>query len=174
MGASEGDDALVTTQRPEVRRWWPIVPLVAAIIGVAGVTAVAIVASGGSVDPRWVPVGMIDDVNRREIVFVPQLHAYVVADPGGTPITLLAESPQMGEPVELCATSMWFEDAAHGSKFDQLGRYALGPAPRGLDRLPTTVRDGVVLVDPTRTLLGPPRGEGGVEPPVGPFCVEEP
>jgi hypothetical protein len=163
----------MTTQGSELRKRSPVVPLVAALIGVAGVTAVAIVASGGSVDPRWVPVGTIDDVNSRRIVFVPQLHAYVVADPGGTPITLIAESPQMGEPVELCATSMWFEDAAHGSKFDQLGRYALGPAPRGLDRLPTIVHDGVVLVDPSRTLLGPPR-EGPVDPPSGPFCVEEP
>ena len=164
----------MTTRVSEPRKRWPLVPLIAAFVGVAVVTAVAIVASSGSVDPKLVPVGTIDEVNRREVVFVPQLHAYVVADPGGTPITLIAESPQMGEPVELCPTSMWFEDAAHGSKFDQLGHYALGPAPRGLDRLPTTVLDGVVLVDPTRTLLGPPRGEGGVEPPVGPFCVEEP
>jgi hypothetical protein len=164
----------MTTHGSELRKRWPVVPLIAALVGVAAVTAVAMVASSGSVDPRWVPVGTIDDVNGRRIVFVAQLHAYVVADPGGTPITLIAESPQMGEPVELCATSMWFEDAAHGSKFDQLGRYALGPAPRGLDRLPTIVLDGVVLVDPTHTLLGPPREEGGVEPPSGPFCVEEP
>jgi hypothetical protein len=159
---------------PEVRTRWPIVPLVVALAVIATVATLAVVASGGSVDPDWVPVGTIDDVNRREVVPVPELRVYVVADPGGTPITLIAKSPQMGEPVELCATSMWFEDAAHGSKFDQLGHYALGPAPRGLDRLPTTVRDGIVLVDPTRTVLGPPRGEGGVEPPVGPFCVEEP
>jgi hypothetical protein len=164
----------MTTHGSELRKRWPVVPLIAVLVGIAAVTAVAIVASSGSVDPRWVPVGTIDDVNSRRIMFVPQLHAYVVADPGGTPITLIAESPQMGEPVELCATSMWFEDAAHGSKFDQLGRYAIGPAPRGLDRLPTIVLDGVVLVDPSRTLLGPPRGEGGVEPPSGPFCVEEP
>jgi hypothetical protein len=164
----------VTTHGSAVRRRPPIVPLVVALISVTAVTVLAIVASSGSVDPKWVPVGTIVDVNRRGIVFVSQLHAYVVADPGGTPITLIARSPQMGEPVELCATSMWFEDAAHGSKFDQLGRYAIGPAPRGLDRLPTTVLDGVVVVDPTRTLLGPPRGEGGVEPPVGPFCVEDP
>lgn len=156
------------------RKRWPVVLLVGAFLGVVVVTAVAILASSASKDPNWVPVGTIDEVNDREVVFVPDLHAYVVADPEGTPLTLIAESPQMGEPVELCATSMWFEDAAHGSKFDQLGRYALGPAPRGLDRLPTIVRDGVVLVDPTRTLLGPPRGEGGVEPPAGPFCVEEP
>jgi hypothetical protein len=163
----------MTTHGSELRKRWPVIPLVGALLGVAVATGVAIVASGGSVDPDWVRVGRIDDVNRRGSVFVPALDAYVVAEPGRTPITLIAKSPQMGEPVELCATSMWFEDAAHGSKFDQLGRYAIGPAPRGLDRLPTTVRDGVVLVDPTRTLLGPPR-EGPVEPPMGPFCVGEP
>jgi hypothetical protein len=152
----------------------PVVPLVVALIGVAAVTALALVASGGLSDTVWVSVGPIDDVNDRDPLFIPALHAYVVVDPDGTPVTLVAESPQMGEPVVYCATSTWFEDAAHGSKFDTLGRYALGPAPRGLDRLPTIVRNGTVLVDPSRTLSGSPRGAENLIPPAGPFCVEEP
>jgi hypothetical protein len=152
-------------------RRWPIIPLVVALGVVAAVGALAIVASHGPAGPEWIPVGTIGDVNDRRVVFVPELHAYVVADPPGAPVALIAESPQMGERVDYCATSMWFEDAAHGSKFDGLGRYALGPAPRGLDRFPTTVSDGLVLVDPNRTIPGPPRGSADLIPPAGPFCT---
>ncbi len=46
------------------------------------------------------------------------------------------------------------------------GNYILGPAPRGLDRLETLVRDGVVWVNPNEIELGPPRGSrGAYEPP---------
>jgi hypothetical protein len=155
----------------DARRRWPLIPLVVALGVVVTVGALGIVVSHGPEGPEWVPVGTIGDVNSRGIVFVPEIHAYVVADPPRTPVTLIAESPQMGERVVYCTTSTWFEDAAHGSKFDGLGRYALGPAPRGLDRFPTTVSDGLVLVDPSRTILGPPRGGADLIPPAGPFCT---
>jgi hypothetical protein len=64
---------------------------------------------------------------------------------------------------------MWFEDQAHGAKFDRLGRYVLGPAPRGLDRLATLVLDGVVWVNPNEVTLGPLRGSHDVKP-AGAFC----
>jgi len=76
----------------------------------------------------------------------------------------------MGEPVEYCPSSDWFEDPAHGSKFDRLGRYELGPAPRGLARMRTVVLDGVVWVNPSEVTLGPPRGEHAARP-AGPFCT---
>ena len=63
----------------------------------------------------------------------------------------------------------WFEDPAHGTKFDRLGNYELGPAPRGLDRLATLVQDGVVWVNPNEVTLGPPRGSHDIKP-TGPFC----
>ena len=146
----------------------PLLGLLAAISIVAILLAFSIFPFG---DDRWRPVGSIDELNDREVLFVPELRTYVVAGDDGAPIALIARSPQMGEPVDYCPTSGWFEDAAHGSKFDGVGRYALGPAPRGLDRYPTTVRDGIVLIDPSRTLLGSPRGDGSVASPHGPFCV---
>jgi hypothetical protein len=156
----------------QARRRRPIVPLIVAFGGVAFLTGAAVVASVlGSAEARWVPVGTVEDVNSRGVVFLRDFHAYVVAQTPGNPITLIAKSTHLGEPVGYCATSRWFEDAAHGAKFDRLGRYALGLAPRGLDRLPTTVRDGLVLVDPTRILLGPARPSSGLIPPAGPFCV---
>jgi len=139
----------------------------------ASLTGLAILLfsrSDGSPGPGWVRVGTVDQVRTKQIVYVAELHAYVVADPPQSPIALLARSPQMGEPVEYCPSSDWFEDPAHGSKFDRLGRYELGPAPRGLDRMATVVLEGVVWVDPTEITLGPPRGEAAAAP-AGPFCT---
>lgn len=141
-------------------------------LAVIGLATLAIVSSRSS-DARWLPVGALERVNDAGVLALPALDLFVVANPGGTPVTLIGRSPQMGEPVVYCPTSMWFEDPAHGSKFDRLGRYAIGPAPRGLDRLPTIVRDGLVLVDPSRTILGPPRQDHAAEKPAGPFCVTE-
>jgi hypothetical protein len=163
----------VAIREAEVRRRWPILPFAGALAAVLVVTAIVVVTSDGSDGAPWRSVGTIDDLKDREVLFLPELDAYVILGPDGTPVTLIAKSTQMGEPVVYCATSEWFEDAAHGSKFDAFGRYALGPAPRGLDRFPTVVRNGIVLVDPSRTLLGPPRTDAKLVPPAGPFCVGE-
>jgi hypothetical protein len=145
--------------------------VVGAALG-ASLTGLAILLfskSDGSPGPGWVRVGTLDQVRTKQVVYVAELDAYVVADPPQSPIALLARSPQMGEPVEYCPSSDWFEDPAHGSKFDRLGRYELGPAPRGLDRMASIVADGVVWVDPTEITLGPARGEMAAAP-AGPFC----
>ena len=103
---------------------------------------------------------------------LPDVPAYVVADPPQTPLALLALSPHLGERVNYCLSSTWFEDPVHGDKFDRLGNYMVGPAPRGLDRLATLVQDGVVWVNPNEITLGPPRGsQVAFEPPAGPFCT---
>jgi Rieske Fe-S protein len=117
----------------------------------------------------WVRVGSIQDVRSRGVLPLPEVPAYVVADPPRTPIALLARSTHLGERVFYCRSSGWFEDPAHGTKFDRLGNYELGPAPRGLDRLATLVQDGVVWVNPNETTLGPPRGSHDIKP-AGPFC----
>jgi hypothetical protein len=116
-----------------------------------------------------VRVGSVEDVRAEGVVFLPELRGYVIAEPPRTPITLLARSPHLGERIVYCRSSGWFEDPAHGAKFDRLGNYVLGPAPRGLDRLATIVRDGVVWVNPSEVTLGPPRG-GHDTKPAGPFC----
>jgi hypothetical protein len=120
--------------------------------------------------PGWVNVGSVVDVRDRQVMFVPDLDAYVVADDAGAPVTLVARSPHLGARVVYCPSSRWFEDPRYGSKFDRLGRYALGPAPRGLDRLPTVVSDGLIWVDPNHVTLGPPREVHALGRPDGPFC----
>jgi hypothetical protein len=119
---------------------------------------------------EWVRVGSVQEVRAEGVTSLPEVPAYVVADPPRAPITLLARSPHLGERITYCQSSGWFEDPAHGAMFDRLGNYILGPAPRGLDRLETLVRDGVVWVNPNEVASGPPRGSGMFPGPAGPFC----
>jgi cytochrome b6-f complex iron-sulfur subunit len=79
----------------------------------------------------------------------------------------------LGCRVPFCRQSQWFECPCHGSKYNRVGEYELGPAPRGLDRFKVTVTSsGDVIVDTSQIILGPPRGTNTIdEPPQGPFCV---
>ena len=157
---------------PSSRRGSLLVIGVVAVSLLLGLAVVRSLVAKRSPGPGWVRVGSIEDVRSQGVVLLPEVPAYVVVDPPQTPIALLARSTHLGERVIYCRSSTWFEDALHGDKFDRLGNYILGPAPRGLDRLATLVQDGVVWVNPNEILLGPPRGsQGAFEPPAGPFCT---
>jgi Rieske Fe-S protein len=146
--------------------------LVACVVAVSlllGLTVGRFLAAEWSPGAGWVRVGSIQDVRSEGVVSLPEIPAYVVVDPPQTPIALLARSTHLGERLIYCRSSGWFEDPAHGTKFDGLGNYGLGPAPRGLDRLATLVQDGVVWVNPNEVTLGPPRGSHDIKP-TGPFC----
>jgi cytochrome b6-f complex iron-sulfur subunit len=78
----------------------------------------------------------------------------------------------LGCRVPFCEQSQWFECPCHGSKYNKVGEYRDGPAPRGLDRFAVTITDGVVTVDTSQIVEGPPRGiETTGQQPEGPFCV---
>jgi hypothetical protein len=149
-----------------------------AVIWVALGVAVVIVAYGllrdNDVGPGvgWIRVGTTQQLDQARVTFIASIPAYVVVTPEGL-VGLYARSPQMGEPVEYCASSGYFEDPAHGSKFDGLGDYALGPAPRGLDQLQVRTVGSDVWIYPQDFVLGAPRGTPRAAPPRGPFCVTE-
>jgi cytochrome b6-f complex iron-sulfur subunit len=71
--------------------------------------------------------------------------------------TMYQKCPHLGCKPNFCPTNFWFECACHGSRYDRLGTKValLGPAPRGLDRFPHVVRDGQLIVDTSRVILGP-------------------
>jgi hypothetical protein len=134
------------------------------------VAAIGVRVSGRSPGPGWVRGAAMSVVRSDGPIYVRSADAFLVAVGPGRAIALSARSPQMGEPVRYCASDGWFEDPAHGSKFDGLGRYVLGPAPHGLDRLAVRYVAGVVWVDPAVVREGPPRGTPHTRP-SGPFCV---
>jgi cytochrome b6-f complex iron-sulfur subunit len=78
----------------------------------------------------------------------------------------------LGCRVPFCISSKWFECPCHGSKYNGVGEYQLGPAPRGMDRFMVEIAGDVVTVDTSRIILGPPRGTNTInQPPQGPYCV---
>jgi cytochrome b6-f complex iron-sulfur subunit len=87
-------------------------------------------------------------------------------------LALYQRCVHLGCRVPFCDTSKWFECPCHGSKYNQVGEYKLGPAPRGMDRFPITLEGEELVVDTSTVILGPPRGTDttgrGIE---GPFCV---
>ena len=136
-------------------------------LGVVGFALILMRPGLTSPGPQWVHAGSVAELERDQVVYVEQAHAFVVD--GESPLALYAISPHNGKPITHCQSSGWFEDRAHGSRFDRLGRYVLGPAPRGLDRFEVRVVDGEIWIDPTTLLIGPPRGVP-TKPPSGVFC----
>ena len=78
----------------------------------------------------------------------------------------------LGCRVPFCEQSQWFECPCHGSKYNRAGEWREGPAPKGLDRFAVQVTDGLVSVDTSQIISGPPRGINSTgQDPEGPFCV---
>lgn len=150
---------------------WPVIAMV--LIATTATVGLFILLGRGGDGPGsgWIRVGSTHELEREGVTYIGDIRTFVVATPHG-PIALYARSPHLGEPVTYCPSSGWFEDQAHGAMFDGLGRYVLGPAPRGLDRFQVRVTGDDVWIDPTNLHLGPPRGERDLEP-SGPLCKEE-
>ena len=81
--------------------------------------------------------------------------------------------PHLGCGVPWCLTSQWFECPCHGSRYNRIGEYAGGPAPRGLDRYSSFVDEGRFVVDLTVLVTGPARTANVLQQPQeGPNCIE--
>jgi cytochrome b6-f complex iron-sulfur subunit len=87
-------------------------------------------------------------------------------------MALYQKCVHLGCRVPFCQVSQWFECPCHGSKYNRVGEYRDGPAPRSMDRFRVTVQNGTVVVDTSEVVLGPPRGTNTTgQTPEGPFCV---
>lgn len=87
-------------------------------------------------------------------------------------VALWQTCPHLGCRVPECVTSQWFECPCHGSKYNQVGEYKAGPAPRGMDRFALLVEGDTISADTSEEIQGPPKGTNtsGQEA-AGPFCV---
>jgi cytochrome b6-f complex iron-sulfur subunit len=87
-------------------------------------------------------------------------------------MALYQKCVHLGCRVPFCEVSQWFECPCHGSKYNRAGEYRDGPAPRGMDRFKVIVQDGLLQVDTSQVIIGPPRGTDTVrQDPEGPFCI---
>jgi len=89
-------------------------------------------------------------------------------------LTILSQKcPHLGCRVPDCKTSQWFECQCHGSQYNRNGEKKAGPAPRGMDRFPTTISgSGDVVIDTGTVVLGPPIGTNTTgQEAEGPHCT---
>jgi cytochrome b6-f complex iron-sulfur subunit len=77
----------------------------------------------------------------------------------------------LGCRVPWCATSQGFECPCHGSKYDFIGEYFAGPAPRNLDRFGVELIDERLIIH-TGDIIQTPRAPIRTVPyPQGPSCI---
>jgi cytochrome b6-f complex iron-sulfur subunit len=119
-------------------------------------------------------------------VFVPEARAYVVPAPDALSeqyegrsveaaglMAIFQRCVHLGCRVPWCATSIGFECPCHGSRYNSIGEYFAGPAPRNLDRFIVEIRNedrfiirtGQPVVETARA----PRQS--VAYPQGPSCI---
>lgn len=118
-------------------------------------------------------------------VFVPEARAYIVPAPdslseqfdgrdvaAGGFMALFQRCVHLGCRVPWCSTSIGFECPCHGSRYNSIGEYFGGPAPRNLDRFVVEVRDGDRFIVRTGTIIETPRAPRlSVSYPQGPSCI---
>lgn len=117
--------------------------------------------------------------------FIPEARAYVVpvdennlsrqfdgkGVAAGGLMALYQRCVHLGCRVPWCATSQGFECPCHGSKYDGIGEYFGGPAPRNLDRFEVEVIDDRFIIH-TGSLFQSPRAPvRSVAYPQGPSCI---
>ncbi|NOY56341.1 MAG: Rieske 2Fe-2S domain-containing protein [Actinobacteria bacterium] len=117
-----------------------------------------------------VKAGPVADVPTVDVAELPAIRGYVAEIEGET-VALSWKCPHLGCRVPWCDSSGEFECPCHGSKFNRLGEWREGPAPRGMDRYAVEIVDGIVQVDTGLVTLGPPRGPETIDEPLrGPNC----
>lgn len=145
------------------------------LIGVAGVWTTwdvlqPLPASGFGGKVRTIAPEAVPETG---VVEVPAARAYLVRIDGE--IRALSEKcTHLGCRVPFCESSSQFECPCHGSAFNRAGEYRAGPAPRGMDQYPVEIGDdGLVYVDTSGKIDGPPPGPESIdEPTTGPSCTE--
>ena len=117
-------------------------------------------------------------------VFIPEARAYVV--PAALPLSdqyegkgvetaglmaLFQRCVHLGCRVPWCGPSQGFECPCHGSKYNAVGEYFAGPAPRTLDRFVVESVGGRFIIK-TGTIIETPRAAiFSIDYPQGPSCI---
>jgi cytochrome b6-f complex iron-sulfur subunit len=139
-----------------------------------------------------VDAGTVSDLVRAAVapngsvvpVFVPEARAYVVPAPPtlsdqftGSPVVagnlmaLFQRCVHLGCRVPWCATAVGFECPCHGSKYNAIGEYFGGPAPRNLDRFVVEVVNDRFIIK-TGSIIETSRASAlSVPYPQGPSCI---
>lgn len=119
-------------------------------------------------------------------VFVPEARAYVVPAPDTLSeqyegrnveaaglMAIFQRCVHLGCRVPWCATSIGFECPCHGSRYNSIGEYFAGPAPRNLDRFVVEIRnDDRFIIRTGQPVVETARAARQSVPyPQGPSCI---
>ncbi|MGH8873117.1 MAG: ubiquinol-cytochrome c reductase iron-sulfur subunit [Acidimicrobiia bacterium] len=117
-------------------------------------------------------------------LFIPEARAYLVPAPdelsaqfeGQSVATdglmaLYMRCVHLGCRVPWCAPSQGFECPCHGSRYNAVGEYFGGPAPRNLDRFVVENRDGSLVIRTGSIIQTPRAPEPSAQYPQGPSCI---
>lgn len=139
-----------------------------------------------------VDAGAVEDIAAQTVnpdgtigpVFVPEARAYVVPAPdslsdqfegksvaAGGLMALYQRCVHLGCRVPWCATSIGFECPCHGSKYNSVGEYYAGPAPRNLDRFTVEVANDRLIIHSGTIIQTPRAPRPSVAYPQGPSCI---
>lgn len=117
-------------------------------------------------------------------LFIPEARAYLVPAPDELSaqfegqnvatdglMALYMRCVHLGCRVPWCAPSQGFECPCHGSRYNAVGEYFGGPAPRNLDRF-VVANEGGRFIIRTGSIIETPRApELSVQYPQGPSCI---
>lgn len=117
-------------------------------------------------------------------VFVPEARAYVVPAPSTLSdqfkdrnveaaglMALFQRCVHLGCRVPWCGPSQGFECPCHGSKYNAIGEYFGGPAPRNLDRFNVELNGDRFIIKTGSIYQSPRAPRRSVEYPQGPSCI---
>jgi cytochrome b6-f complex iron-sulfur subunit len=170
-GAPPGADGDALDRRGFLNLGWKV--LGAALVVEAGWTSYDLLkpppASGGF--GGAVDAGAVTDYPDGAVRYFLDGRFYVTSYRGGLR-ALYQKCPHLGCRVPFCESSGRFECPCHGSVYNIVGEYIQGPAPRGMDRFPISIRGDRVVVDTSSVAEGPPRGVlDGPSQAAGPSCL---
>lgn len=139
-----------------------------------------------------VDAGPVEDIAAKTVnpdgtigpVFIPEARAYVVPAPdslsdqfdgksvaAGGLMALYQRCVHLGCRVPWCATSIGFECPCHGSKYNSVGEYYAGPAPRNLDRFTVEIANDRFIIHSGTIIQTPRAPRPSVAYPQGPSCI---
>lgn len=139
-----------------------------------------------------IDAGAISDLQAQSVtpdgsiipVFIPEARAYVVPAPTSLSeqfagrnvettglMALFQRCVHLGCRVPWCGPSQGFECPCHGSKYNAIGEYFAGPAPRNLDRFLVEAVGGRLIIK-TGSIIETPRAPVlSINFPQGPSCI---
>lgn len=107
------------------------------------------------------------------VIEVPAARAFLTRVDGEV-VALSEKCTHLGCHTPFCESSGRFECPCHGSVFSRGGDYLTGPAPRGMDRYPVDLEEGLLYIDTGNRIDGSAPGVLTVDEPArGPACAGE-